>query len=220
MDENERLELQKRFDRLIAWLSLSGYGKSDNDIAKLIGYAKPSFAQYRNGRVNLAEKFLNKLCAIDKNINKEWIRSGKGQMLLDSPNQIAMPGIPLIPNESVTGFSASTFTNDEFSKYVIPEFMQKGADYAIRISGSEMYPKFSSGDIVACRKIPEILFFQWGKVYVMETSQGMLLKRVQPCDDENFILCVSENKDEYPSFKLPKSAIQGCSIVLGLIHIE
>ena len=40
-----------------------------------------------------------------------------------------------------------------------------------------MQPKYNSGDLVACRVVPLGTFFQWNKVYVLDTEQGALIKR-------------------------------------------
>ena len=84
-----------------------------------------------------------------------------------------------------------------------------------------MYPKYSNGDMLACRKIAEILFFQWGKVYVIDSSQGVMIKRIYE-DKENTqnISCVSDNKDHYPPFSIPKKDIRSLSMVLGVIRTE
>lgn len=133
-------------------------------------------------------------------------------------------GIPLITIEAVAGFP----TIDEpgraiadCDRYVVPEFADKGAQFLIRVSGSSMYPKYSSGDILACKKITERLFFQWGKIYVIDSSQGILVKRVFPDNDHlDMIKLVSDNKDHYPPFDIPKSDIRSLSIVIGAIRFE
>jgi phage repressor protein C with HTH and peptisase S24 domain len=84
-----------------------------------------------------------------------------------------------------------------------------------------MYPKYSNGDILACKKVHEVLFFQWGRVYVVDSSQGALVKRIfEDKDNPDNILLVSENKEHYPPFSIPKSDIRSLSIVLGVIRME
>lgn len=90
----------------------------------------------------------------------------------------------------------------------------------IRVSGSSMYPKYSNGDILACRRVHDILFFQWGKVYVIDSSQGALVKRVFKDESQDNILLVSDNMEKYPPFSFPKSDIRSLSIVLGVIRLE
>jgi phage repressor protein C with HTH and peptisase S24 domain len=49
-------------------------------------------------------------------------------------------------------------------------------------------------------------FFQWNKVYVVDTEQGVLIKRVRRGPDDNHITLVSEN-ERYEPFALHRSAI-------------
>jgi phage repressor protein C with HTH and peptisase S24 domain len=103
-------------------------------------------------------------------------------------------------------------------RYVVPVF--KGADFLIPVKGSSMYPKYSSGDIVACKKVPmEGLFFQWNKVYVLDTVQGPLIKRVAKGSTENTILAVSENP-KYEPFELHLEQLRAVAIVMGVIRLE
>lgn len=98
--------------------------------------------------------------------------------------------------------------------------MAAGAEYLIRVSGSSMYPKYSSGDILACKKIHEITFFQWGKIYVINSAQGAMVKRLFECTtNTDNIICKSDN-EKYPPFELPKSEIRSLSIVIGVVRLE
>lgn len=132
--------------------------------------------------------------------------------------------LPLIPIEAVAGFPTSDNSGILFRDcecYNVPEFVSKGAQFLIRVSGSSMYPKYSNGDLLACMKIDEITFFQWGKVYVLDTRQGALVKRVfEDKENEENIICHSDNHDNYPDFKLPKTEIRSFSIVIGVIRLD
>ena len=129
-------------------------------------------------------------------------------------------GIPLIPIEAMAGALTcdTTVLEHECDRYVVPMF--KGADFLIPVKGSSMYPKYSSGDIVACQRVDmSNLFFQWNKVYVIDTDQGALIKRIKPGHDENHILIVSDN-EKYDPFELPYSAIHAVALVIGVIRLE
>ncbi len=132
--------------------------------------------------------------------------------------------LPLIPIDAIAGVPSGDFQGVRFSdceKYDIPEFVKQGAEFLIRVSGSSMYPKYSNGDILACKKITEILFIQWGKVYVIDSSQGSLVKRLfEDKDNPDNLLCVSDNKDNYPPFSIPKTDIRSLSLVVGVIRLE
>lgn len=129
-------------------------------------------------------------------------------------------GIPLLPIEAMAGALTSEQTVFEYEceRYVIPVF--KGADFLVPVKGSSMYPKYSSGDIVACQRVPmSDLFFQWNKVYVIDTTQGPLIKRIKPGSDKEHVLIVSDN-EKYDPFELPYSAIRAVALVIGVIRLE
>lgn len=132
-------------------------------------------------------------------------------------------GIPLIPIDAVAGLPVGESLAARFidcAHYVIPEFANLNVEYMIRVSGSSMYPKYSNGDILACRRVQDVLFFQWGKIYVIDSSQGALVKRVFQDEDPDRILLVSDNRENYPPFSIPKSDIRSLSIVVGVIRLE
>lgn len=132
-------------------------------------------------------------------------------------------GIPLIPIEAVAGLPSDDSLGIRFidcAHYIIPEFANLNVEYMIRVSGSSMYPKYSNGDILACRRVQDVLFFQWGKIYVIDSSQGALVKRVFQDEDPDRILLVSDNREHYPPFSIPKSDIRSLSIVVGVIRLE
>ena len=107
----------------------------------------------------------------------------------------------------------------ECPMYCVPEFVSAGAQFLIRVSGSSMYPKYNSGDILACRRVPDITFFQWGKVYVIDSCQGAMVKRIFEGQQPGTITCKSDNQS-YPPFTLPTSEIRSLSIVIGVIRLE
>ena len=158
-------------------------------------------------------------------ISLEWLVTGQGPMLRkDFP--VARPsdtGVPLVPIDAIAGIPAGDNLGLRFidcEHYIVPEFANLNVEYMIRVSGSSMYPKYSNGDILACRRVQDILFFQWGKIYVIDSSQGALVKRVFEDEDPERILLVSDNKEKYPPFSIPKSDIRSVSIVLGVIRLE
>lgn len=166
-----------------------------------------------------------------RDLSPEWLLTGRGEMLRsDKPTQTHIPtahpalnpteGIPLIPLSAMAGAltSAQTVLEHECDRYVVPAF--KGADFLIQVKGSSMYPKYSSGDIVACQRVTmDKLFFQWNKVYVIDTDQGPLIKRIKPGHDKDHVLIVSDN-EKYDPFELPCASIYAVALVIGVIRLE
>jgi len=165
-------------------------------------------------------------------LNSDWLLTGRGTMILSDVKEdpsssypTATPsshleGIPLIPFGAMAGaMSGEVSVMDyECEHYVVPIF--KGADFLIPVKGSSMYPKYSSGDIVACKRVPMTgLFFQWGKVYVLDTDQGAIIKRIKPTENPDQVLIVSDNPS-YDPFILPISSIHSVALVIGVIRLE
>lgn len=158
-------------------------------------------------------------------INPEWLLTGSGGMLRDKSSSAATvftpDGVPLISQEAAAGFGSLTFCigdEDVQARYVVPDF--NGIDFMIRVKGSSMYPKYSSGDIVACRVLQESKFIQWNKTYVIATrEQGLLCKRLRKSENKGCLLAVSDNK-EYDPFDLPEDEITGIALVVGVIRLE
>jgi repressor LexA len=158
-------------------------------------------------------------------IDPTWLLTGNGSMiksetkLINSQNTDQLAGIPLIPEFAWAGISSGDVNvlELECERYVVPNF--KGADFLIPVKGSSMEPKYSSGDIVAGKWLPLDTFFQWNKVYVLDTIQGPLIKRVQKGDTDQYLNIISENP-QYPAFQLPKTEIRKLALVLGVIRLE
>lgn len=133
--------------------------------------------------------------------------------------QVARGGIPLIPIEAAAGALSGPLQAMDFEceYYVIPSF--KNAEFMIRITGDSMLPKYQQGDIVACQRLSLGTFFQWNNVYVVDSEQGALIKRIKRGSDNEHILLVSENKD-YEPFELALSEINGLGQVIGIVRLE
>lgn len=154
-------------------------------------------------------------------IDPEWLLTGEGAMLKTGVPRPSGTGTPMIPIEAFAGLGAgdvSISKHDIQERYVIPDFID--IDFMIRITGFSMYPKFMSGDIVACRMLRDRSLFQWGRVFVLHhRAQGTLIKRLFPGADADHIECRSDNPD-FPPFPLPVSEVTNFALVTGIVRIE
>lgn len=219
------MTINERFGKIIRIL----YGGNKSAFATAVGIA-PSVVDNIVGKRQGKPSFevIEKVSALAE-VNVEWLVTGRGEMLIEKkPNYIPTAhstlnpneGIPLIPLSAMAGALTSdqTVLEYECDRYVVPAF--KGADFLIQVKGSSMYPKYSSGDIVACQRVSmDNLFFQWNKVYVIDTDQGALIKRIKPGHDKNHVLIVSDN-EKYDPFELSCSSIYAVALVIGVIRLE
>ncbi|ODM52186.1 hypothetical protein BFF93_15865 [Elizabethkingia meningoseptica] len=191
----------------------------------------------------LSEDNLMRFLNFYTEVNPTWLLTGSGNMLKkevylyekqveNSPNlkeeeavykndKTINLGIPLIPIDAMAGYGTGSMQimDYETSYYEVPEFTELKAEFMIRVKGSSMYPKYSSGDLIACKKISSNTFFQWNKVYVLDTEQGALIKRVKKSQKENHILLVSDNPN-YDPFDIHLDNIYSIACVLGVIRLE
>lgn len=210
-------------------------------LEKIIGASKGVLSRAISNGTDIQTKWIQSIVENYPRYSADWLLTGHGSMLKteptppmgdkDSPKEdddspVALhtdnpkEGIPLIPINAMAGamMGEQTVMDYECERYVVPLF--KGAEFLIQVKGSSMYPKYSSGDVVACKRVPMTdLFFQWNKVYVLDTNQGALIKRIKRGSDADHILIVSDNKD-YEPFELPLRCINNVAIVIGVIRLE
>ena len=199
-------------------------GISKYEIYQNTGISRNVLSQ-NNG---MTEDNILKFLAYYNDISPGWLLTGNGPMLKeahDKPLAIKCStfgvGIPLYNNEAAAG--AGTFEDmmkddNLIGRYIIPGFGP--ADFMMYVKGNSMYPKYSSRDIIACKKIVDSHFVQWNKPHVIATlEQGLLVKRLRESKRDNFIQAISDNQS-YPPFDIPKTEILGIAIVIGAIRIE
>ena len=182
--------------------------------------------------LNDVDKFISAL-----NVRRGWLMEGTGekfkapkefieQVRRDNPKQPSKgkenEGIPLIPTNamagSLNGADYQFMPYDVETYFVVPTFAK--SDFCIRVEGNSMEPTYYKGDIIACKYVPMSgLWFQWGKVYVVATNQGVLVKHIEKGHDQKHVTLVSDNP-AYQPFEIPTSDIYSVAIINGLIRVE
>lgn len=81
----------ERIRKVINYLVYQGVIKNDTDLVAKLKYTKSSLSQILNGVVP-ADKFIEKLCKFDNNINSVWIVNGEGEMLHIPPTTQTVSG--------------------------------------------------------------------------------------------------------------------------------
>ncbi|MBR6899735.1 MAG: helix-turn-helix transcriptional regulator [Bacteroidales bacterium] len=74
--------MENKVRSVVEWFISQGRVGSQRELAQTLGYNPSSFSQILNGRVPLSEKFLTRLSAFEPRLNIEWVKSGRGEMLL------------------------------------------------------------------------------------------------------------------------------------------
>ncbi len=186
---------------------------TQDELSELSGIKKRSLVDYENGKQDITISKLQNIATA--------LRVSVSELLQDSPLKLPK-AIPFVNTTAIGGFGNSKFAIEERdvkAYYVIPKFQHKKVDFMIEVEGSSMYPKYNSGDVVACRIINEKSFLQWNKTHVVATKdQGIIIKRIKQGSDGS-LLMISDNKD-YDPFPVPIDEIEGIALVVGVIRLE
>ena len=213
MDKN----IQKRIQRAVDTLC----NGNKSEFCRRIGRPAQAIKDIIGGKGSApGYELLYDILSSDLGISPNWLILGDGPMIAASRVEThpQAHNLPLVSIEAVTGKDMS-FCNSEQSEdlYTITEF--NNSDFLIRVKGDSMAPKYNGGDLLACKRVPEI-YFQWGRVYVIcSRSQGTMVKRVHPSESEARIKCVSDNP-KYLPFDMPKDDLISVALVNGAITLD
>lgn len=204
---------------------LRANGLKQKELADYLGIGEPAVSKMAKGYTNPSEGNLYKIL----NNNQGWDTSMLEEEHIEirhdaSTKKKESKGLPVLSFAAMAGHLSEnngTEFSDEFEHCVIPDFTSRGADFLIRVDGDSMYPRYANGELLAVRIIDTPTFFQWGRVYVMSTQQGCVVKRIFPDpNNENNILCHSENCANYPDYTIPKGDVLKFAIVVGHAGID
>lgn len=177
---------------------------------------------------NIGSDKLSKIIDAMPEVNPDWLLSGRGKMLKEDLSEMSSISTygdndevetrPRVPLDAVAG-SLSIITQSiseaECERYpVISRF--PSYDFTMLVKGDSMEPEFHSGDEIACRFIEKPSFIQWGRPHVLDTYQGVVLKRIY--NRPGAILCKSNNNN-YDDFEVPKDDIYRIALVVGSIRL-
>lgn len=217
-------------ERLLQFLRYKNQGQQKFEIS--IGMS--------NGWVNkvgdsIRENTLQKIKEVYPELNIAWLKSGVGEMLNsgDSEGTLETPGdsetseeitaklVPLLPiaaqGGSLNDFVVSVKESD-CEKVVSPI---RGADFAIPISGDSMAPEYPNGSQIFIKRINEKAFIEWGKAYVLDTCNGVVVKILVPSQKDGYVKCVSINTDPiFAPFEVAWEDIHGVYRVLLCMSVK
>jgi SOS-response transcriptional repressor LexA len=223
------MEQNRRFADMLETLKKKGVVRNQQQFVEMVGVDKSLVSNVKNEKVPLSDDLLQKVEKAFPMVSVDWIKSGEGPMILPEDHfsfggsSEKMVSLPLLPVDVMAGLPSEDIAGVDFStcdKYLIPDIQAAGAQYMVRVTGDSMIPTYKEGDILACRFVEDVQFWQPGRVYVLDTNQGPLVKMVFECEDEDHLICHSFNTERFKDFRIPKTAIRSVSIVVGVVSIR
>ena len=202
-------------DRLKAYLSAKNISMAE--FGRRIGV---SGAYVTSMRKSIQPDKIDRIRTEFPDLDIDWLLTGKEKeqkqtvdIALENPTD-TRPHVDLYAagggNEVLDGVTLAQCEKMPVVK-ILPRY-----DFTIRVTGESMQPQIKPGDVVACMRIDEPTFLQWGRPHVLFTSQGVIVKKIFDAGDG--IRCVSINPD-YPEFVIPKNEIYTYNLVVGLIRL-
>lgn len=191
-----------------------------------LGYARPQgLYDIFNGKVkSITEKLANSIMEVYPHYNRVWLLTGEGDMLKSDSSINKVAGqqqfhtylIPMAAmGGSLTGFAEKGVTLQNCEIVFSPI---DNADFAISVMGDSMAPEYPSGSRVFIKRINPEAFIEWGKVYVIDTCNGVTIKEVRQSDKPNCISCHALNPDpKFAPFDIPLDEVYGLYRVLVCI---
>ena len=202
-------------------------GINDNQMTVSAGLSVGLLGKAKSGGKGMSSNNIEKILCAYPDLSAEWLMTGEGPMLksekttdrIDLSNEnITVETRPRIPLDAAAGVLSEitqSFIETDCERYpVISRFPKY--DFTIMVKGNSMEPEFHSGDEIACRFIETPSFIQWGRPYVLDTNQGVVLKRIY--NRPNAILCKSDNHS-YDDFEIPKEDIIRIALVVGSVRL-
>lgn len=204
-------------------------GFSKEEIAKELGVKGDYYARLESGEIPINRRYSERLSELTGySVSEIGFDEDAEQIVLNEPvpdevvkaainiyQEHTKPRIPLTAAAGALSYEERGVTLKECEQMpIVNQF--PSYDFTMFIKGDSMSPKYESGDEIACRWVNEKWFIQWGKVHVLDTTQGIIVKKVY--EDGDKIRCVSINPD-YPPFSIPKKEVYSVSIVVGLVRL-
>lgn len=205
--------MEKKIERFDKYMKTKGL--NDNKVTNSLGLSIGTLGKSRKENRDLSEKNIEKILNFYTDLNRTWLLTGEGSMFTTEPslagfNEMEYTRVPLLPisaqGGSLNDFVVSVSLQD-CEKIISPI---KGADIAITISGDSMADEYPNGSIVLAKRINERAFIDWGKVYVLDTCNGVVVKTLTPSQKEDCVRCVSINPNPiYAPFEVALNDIYG-----------
>lgn len=217
MDKKERLRKAFNYAKVLDMVDLQ------KDLATMMGASEASVSKAMKGDPEyLTDQFIERFNEVfDNTFNLDWLLRGEGEMVASKQESGEKAITTLLLPVSAQGGSLNDFVvsvkGTDCETIISPI---KDVDFAIPIAGDSMAPEYPSGSQVLIKKINEKAFIDWGKVFVLDTCNGVVIKRVFPSEtEEGVVKCVSINPD-YPPFEVSLRDVYGIYRVLMCMSLK
>lgn len=204
-----------RLTQVIDYLESMGKIHKQRDIVAALGIAESSISKALKGDPKYFTKgFLKRFAAAYSDyINAEFLIDGTGPM--ERPARNTRPHIPSAVAAGFTGVAIATVPeSDVIHRPLIDIF--PSYDFTIGVTGDSMVPMLADGDIIACRRIESPAEIKPHHAYVLETSDGAVVKEIARVSPS--AISLHSLNTSYPDYTVSPSTVLSISQVVGIIR--
>ena len=183
-------------DAIRLYMRANGY--REQDLADRLGISQSgvNFVLRRGFGKNAARKWGDAF-----GFDPVFLLTGEGQLMAQAAVQDA-PGpvsVPLVPLAAMAGSLSDYEGSADMRDCELIMSPVKDVTMAVPVSGDSMSPEFPNGSVVLVKRINERAFIEWGRTYVLDTVNGVVIKNLVPSERGNeWVRCMSIN--EAPQF--------------------
>lgn len=177
-------------------------GYTPTEIANKTGFDRGNVSKMINHKLNISEKFLYKFEEVFQINLNDIILENNTKNTRDVLLQQGNKGVPYFENIDGTATITTSFSDyPESPAFYIDYEHFNDCDAYIQVVGDSMYPAYSSGEIIAVKRIMNFDVIQWGEVYFVVTNGNAndmkTVKQLHYHEDLDKIILRSSN----PNFK-------------------
>jgi len=221
-----------------AYSHLRDKGKvhTKKDLAKAIGWQPSHLSSAFNGDpARLTKGLMESIWEAYPFFNLQWLLGNDETMLKnqgpessvttdeyseeDIPDKYMTRLVPMAAmGGSLVGFEEEGVRREDCERVISPV---AGADWAVPVCGDSMEPEYPNGSRVFVKQINPGDFIQWGNVFVLDTTNGLIIKMVMQSDKKDCVKCVSLNPSgRYQPFDVPMRTVRAMYRLLLCVSVK
>ena len=209
----DKESVHRRLTQAVDYLKDKGKARNQAEISALTGVLQPHVSSALKGNPNrLSKQFIHKFAtAYSDYINEQWLLTGEGQMVVADkamrPHVSAKASAGFMDNLSEADYG------DDTRPLIsgMPHYT-----FTINAKGDSMLPRIEDGDTLLCRKLTDRLNPPIGKICVLDTKDGWVVKVIKGVTEDTMTLH-SLNPD-YRDYDIDLNTILGIAQVVGLVR--
>lgn len=207
--------------------------------AAYVGFKTPQAVRelLKGNTKTLSDAAMIKIMRAYPEISKDWLLTGEGDMLTsesevkslassegayyedDIPEQYTAYLVPMAAmGGSLVGFEQEGVKRENCERVISPV---ANADWVVPVCGDSMEPEYPNGSRVYVQQIYPDDFIAWGNVFVLDTTNGIIIKVVKESERKDCVRCESLNPSgRYAPFDVPRRSIRAMYRVLLCVSVK